>query len=520
MGFKRHLTGVNVYFAAVSSSIGSGWLFAPFYAAKISGPQAIYAWLLAALLLLPIICSFCMMAVRFPVTGSLTRYTACTHGGLLSFMCGWLTWFSSVMVPAIETMATLSYSSYFFPSLAANQQGAFSLSPLGFLVATFVMLFFLIANFVGIKLIGRVNSIAGVLKVVTPFVFIITGAYFFKSSNFKLLAQPIDVKLLFHSFVAGGILFSITGFRTIFEIGGEIKNPKVNLVYGVFLGFLTSICIYFLLQITFIGMVSSTDLAKGWHQLTISGSQASPLMSIAEVMGLMWLVGILYFDAIISPASTGLINATSSSRVLFSIGAAGFLPKKLLSLNEAGVPWITLVLNFFVGMLFFVPFSGWVPIISFFTSLVVLNYALGVVVMPSMCLLTDGVIKIHQHVLAVISLFSALMFVHFTGWQDVSVLVSGSYVGVIIYLLLCAPVAKKRENTVNNLLLISLILLSSLVVSYLGEFSGRAYLNLYQSAIILFFSSCLIYFVSLKSALPQHRGKEILKEALREQLIK
>jgi amino acid transporter len=45
-GLSRQLGLRSLTLAVVTSTIGSGWLFAPLYAARSAGPWALMAWLL------------------------------------------------------------------------------------------------------------------------------------------------------------------------------------------------------------------------------------------------------------------------------------------------------------------------------------------------------------------------------------------------------------------------------------------------------------------------------------------
>jgi len=517
MSFKRHISITGVFFATISASVGSGWLFSPYYAAKIAGPYAILAWLIGALLILPILLSFLMMATRFPVTGSSVRYTRCTHGKLLSFLCGWLTWLAAVMVPAIETIASLDYSSYFFPSLAHTVNGDTTLTPLGLVWACVIMLFFLFANLIGIRLVTRINSVVGVGKLLIPFIFIAVGLYYMHPGNFQMHGLSHDPKILFQAVATGGILFSIIGFRTVFEMSGEIHNPTRTLFVGALSGFATCILIYVLLEVAFIGILSPQDMIHGWQHLTFIGDQASPLMSIVGTMGLIWLLGILYLDAVISPASTGLINSTAASRVLYSISASGLLPKRLLALNKSGVPWVAIVLNFIIGMLFFLPFPGWAAITSFFASLMVLNYALGVVAMPALCRIKSGHIRGYQHVIAILGLYCALLLIHMVGWSDIWKLSLGTFIAMLVFIAY-SKVAKTAEtNTLKNVIWLTLLLLFTAVISYVGELGGgHGLISLKESCVSLAIVSLVTYWFGLRAALPTASGQALMQKAMEE----
>jgi amino acid transporter len=93
------------------------------------------------------------------------------------------------------------------------------------------------------------------------------------------------------------------------------------------------------------------------------------------VLGLGWLAGFLYVDAVVSPAGTALIYTTSTSRVSYGLAGNGYFPQALARTNRRGVPWIGLLVSLVVGVVCFLPFPSWQQLVSFITSASVLMYA-------------------------------------------------------------------------------------------------------------------------------------------------
>ena len=84
---------------------------------------------------------------------------------------------------------------------------------------------------------------------------------------------------------------------------------------------------------------------------------------------------ILYLDAIISPAGTGLIYTTGSSRVSYGLSRNGYVPTPFEWTNERGVPWVGLIAAFVTGCICFLPFPSWQSLVGLITSASVLMYA-------------------------------------------------------------------------------------------------------------------------------------------------
>src|SRR5699024_1664068 len=102
-----------------------------------------------------------------------------------------------------------------------------------------------------------------------------------------------------------------------------------------------------------------------------------PLAAIAGFIGLTWLAVLLYIDAFISPADTGLIYTGTTTRISYAMGRNRNAPKSLAKVNKRGIPWVSVILTFCIGTIFFLPFPGWKKIVSFVTSATVLSFGSG-----------------------------------------------------------------------------------------------------------------------------------------------
>ncbi len=106
--------------------------------------------------------------------------------------------------------------------------------------------------------------------------------------------------------------------------------------------------IYLGLEVAFIGALDSNNLLGGWAN-PIGEGDFGPYATIATTLGLGRLAVILYIDAFISPAGTGLIYVGTSARLSYALGHAGFIPKGVSKISARGVPWTSVILAFVVG---------------------------------------------------------------------------------------------------------------------------------------------------------------------------
>src|SRR5579871_6403581 len=117
MTLNRRFTPMSLLMLSINGMIGSAWLFAPLYAAKIAGSAAIIAWLIGGIATIIIALTFAELSVLFPVAGGTAQIPQLSHGMFTSFILSWVAWLSSLTMAPIEVQAILQYASTYFTSL-------------------------------------------------------------------------------------------------------------------------------------------------------------------------------------------------------------------------------------------------------------------------------------------------------------------------------------------------------------------------------------------------------------------
>lgn len=340
MNLKRAISPVSLLLIAISGIIGSGWLFSPFYAAKAAGPAATIAWIIGFAIIFVIALPFAEMASKFPVSGGIVHFSRITHGVPLSFLVSWANWLAFVAVAPIEVQATLQYSSHFLPALIhVEAGGAQALTHLGLLAAFLLMLLFTALNLYGIKFAARFNSVIAIWKIIVPIVLLVMLFCFkFHWGNFTAKQfMPMGIKGILMAVSTGGVVFSFIGFRAAVELGAEAKNPNKAIPRALFGSLLFCVVIYTLLQFAFVGALLPKDFVSGWLHLNFDG-RGGPLLDVVATVGIVWLLGLIYIDSIVSPMGAGLVANTSTSRIVYAMSENGYIPKWFLKTNKYSIP--------------------------------------------------------------------------------------------------------------------------------------------------------------------------------------
>jgi len=393
---KRHVGPIGLLFAAIGSIIGSGWLFGAFNASVIAGPSALFSWLIAGVLILLIALTYAELGPMFPISGGVVRYPHLVWGSFTSFSLGFVTWISTVAVPAIETEGALTYASRFLPfttAAKANGVTVHVLTPLGYVVAVLLLAAFIVVNYFGVRLFAQINNVlvwwklGVILIVIVVFIFTaLTTTTMGSPANFSSHGfAPGGLPGVFVAISTAGIMFSFLGFRQGIELAGETTNPKRNVPFAVIGSVLITAVIYALLQVAFtLGVPGSTlEHSGGWSQLAFA-NDFGPLAAISTLAGLTWLAILLYVDAVVSPADTGLVYTTIASRVSYALGRNGNAPGWLTTNNKFGVPIWSLVVTFAAGLVLLLPFPSWQQLVGFITSATVISFGVGPLVLGAL----------------------------------------------------------------------------------------------------------------------------------------
>ncbi|WP_162199582.1 APC family permease [Sulfuracidifex metallicus] len=268
--------------------------------------------------------SYAEVSSSIPASGGIVRYPHMTHGRLVGFTMSWIYLISAVSTVAIEAVAATTYLSHFFPSLYDN-----GLSTSGIVLTYVLLVVFFLANYFGVKLLGRVSHGLGWWKLLIPTITSILLFLDFNQSNFAYilpnnLAGPGGIDGILFAIPSSGIIFSYLGFRQAIEYGGEGRNPQRDIPFALVSSIAIAMLIFTMLQLGFIGALNwnVAGLPYGdWSGLLTSSISDSPIISLfqeASILSYVW-VSILAFDAVFSPSGTGIIYTGTTARTFMPL---------------------------------------------------------------------------------------------------------------------------------------------------------------------------------------------------------
>jgi amino acid transporter len=464
---------------SLGSIIGSGWLLGALTASKVAGGASVLSWLLAGLVLALLALVHAELGSTYPVSGGTARFPFMAFGSLGGFTGGWMAFLQAVTIAPIEVEATLGYLNSKFTHLGlVNANGTLDGKGIG--IGAVFMLVFTIINLVGVRWLAETNSIAMIWKLLIPTITIFALLFtVFHSGNFT--AGGGFAPYGFHGIFAAlplGVVFAIEGFEQAIQVGGEAENPQKNIPRAVIYSMIIGTVIYLLLEVAFVGALNPANLVHGWANPISGVSAYGPYATLATTAGLGWLSTLLIIDSVVSPAGTGLVYMGTSSRLSYGLGRNGYFPKAISSISSRGVPVVSIIICFIVGMLVFLPFPSWAGLVGLVTSATVIMYAMAPLSLAGLRRTDPDRPRAYRlpaaHILCPLAFVFANFIVYFAGFSTIFwlyVLIAIGFIGFAAYQIYL-PSERRTIIDWRAAQWILPWLVGLIIVSWLGQYDG------------------------------------------------
>jgi amino acid transporter len=474
---KRDVGLRGLTLISLGSIIGSGWLLGALGAAQSAGPASLVSWILAGVILATLALVYAELGSTYPVSGGTARYPFLSFGALGGFTGGWMAWIQSVTIAPIEVEAALSYLQANFPHSGLNNVDG-TLTGLGILVAAGCMAVFTFINIMGVRWLAESNGITMIWKLAVPTLTIIVLLIVaFNAKNFTAGGgfAPFGAKGIF-SALPLGVVFALQGFEQAIQVGGEARNPQRDIHRAVIISMIVGTVIYILLEVAFIGAITPKNVEHNWLNPIPGIGHFGPYATLATTAGVGWLATILYIDAVISPMGTGLVYSGTTARLSYGLARNGYVPPALGRVDRRGVPFVSLLFGFVVGMLVFLPFPSWSGMVGLVTSATVMMYAMGPVSLAALRRNDPDRPRGYRlpaaKFLAPLSFVCANFIVYWAGWNTIFWLYVFIIIGYVVFAIYqaTAPPSRKLNLAWRAAAWIPPWLIGLGIISYLGQF--------------------------------------------------
>jgi len=290
-------------------------------ASALAGPGILISVAIAALPMFVIAVTYAFMGSAMPISGASYEWPRRFIHPAVGFLIAWLRIAGSIGALLVLSLVLVRYLAMVF---------ALPTKPTMF--AAFTIVF--IANYLGVAIAARLQTILMTALIVLFFVFAAWGAPAIDARNFEpllpggwsgvLAAVPLLVGLFF-------------GIEAATEVGEEVRNGRSVIPLGVALSIVSAVALYLLVATVAIGVLGAADLAASEAPLLdaaarFMGPVAQPVIVTAAVVAIGKSLNALFLIF---------------SRNLFAMGRAGALPEALARVHPRyGTPHVALSVAF------------------------------------------------------------------------------------------------------------------------------------------------------------------------------
>src|SRR6187402_1707501 len=242
--------------------VGIGpFLVMPFVVAQFSNGLFLWAWIFGAITAFVDGMIWSELGARYPLAGGTYNFHRIAYGEkggrLMSFLFVWQT---SIQAPLVVASAAIGFAQYltYIIQLTPIQEKIIS--------GSLVILVFLLL-YRKIETIGKISVAMGSIVVLTILWIIISG----------LMNQQHPVQLIpsgetsfftyaFWAAVGHGsvkTVYSYLGYYNVCHLGGEIKNPEINIPRSIFISIIGIAILYLLMNISVMGVLRWQSVLEG-----------------------------------------------------------------------------------------------------------------------------------------------------------------------------------------------------------------------------------------------------------------
>jgi amino acid transporter len=434
-GFKKSLNLLDLTFLGLGSIIGSGWLFAAASAATFAGAGAWIAWVIGAVAFILIGLVYAELGSMMPRSGGFVRYPKYTHGTLVGFLIGFISMLAYSSVAGIEVEAVRGYAATWWTALGTKAAGP---TMTGYAFEIILLFVFLLLNYWSVNVFGKFNTIITTIKFLVPILTVIILLTHFHVSNMSVGgAKPGGASGIFEAVSLSGIAFAFLGFRQAVDFGAEAKRPQRDIPLAIIFSITLGTLMYLLLQFAFLGAVPAAALANGWANLSFV---QAPYADLAKSLGILWLMNIIFVDAVISPSGTGNIYLSGTTRVLFAWAKSGLFYSLFRKVDaRTGIPRGALWLSVALSIIWILPahLNFWQGLVGNVTSATVLTYMIGPI---SLGALRKTAPDMHRpfrlrgsSIIAPLAFIAASLIIFWSGWTTNLEILGITLVSLVLY---------------------------------------------------------------------------------------
>lgn len=310
-----------------------------------SGGMTVWLWLISLVFFFwPQGLAVVELSHRYPGEGGIYLWSKKVFGDFHGFLSGWCYWTNNLFYVPTVVMIFVGIAVF----TAGPKAVALANNPLfTFLSALILLVFLALLNIVGLGVGKWVNNIGGMGTAVASLILISLGVAVTRRFGMNLtwhdMRIPFDLSLLS---AFGVVCFALIGLELASIMGDEIQEPRKNVPFAVAWGGFISGFLY-------IGCTVALLIAVPRDQISALQGVPQAVSSMADKVGLPWLISPFSFVLAISIAGIASAWLSGSARIPFVAGLDSYLPSALGRLHpKFATPYVAILVQTGISIVF------------------------------------------------------------------------------------------------------------------------------------------------------------------------
>lgn len=330
----------EVIVMGIGTVVGAGVFTMPgIVASEYAGPAVVISFVIAALIAGLSALAYSELASAMPFAGSIYSWANVIFGEFIGWIAGWAILAEYLIALALVSSAWSSYFQGFLASFGFELpkffQASFNLTKgtgFDFFGAMAILVVGILASR-GLRNIARIENWLVIGKIAVIIIFIVVGATAVQVNNWLPFIPHHQTGTHFGGItgiVAGAtqIFFSYIGFDTIAANSAEVKNPQKTMPQAI-VGTLV------IATALFVGVAA---ILTGMYPYEKFAGNAEPAAWALRESGHLLTANLLSVVALVGMFSGLVALLIGGSRLMYSFGRDGLMPRQFAQLDKAGLP--------------------------------------------------------------------------------------------------------------------------------------------------------------------------------------
>lgn len=324
-GLHRSLSAGQLSMIAIGGAIGTGLFLGSGFAIGTAGPSVLLSYLIGGIISLLLMGALAEMTVAQPAAGSFGVFADQYLGPLGGYVIRYAYVAGIILAVGTEVTAIAIYMKFWWPAV-----------PGIYWIAAFAAALVAI-NAVGVKVFGAVEYVFSLTKIVAIIAFILLAAWLVFGPS-PMPGTGLHNYTQHGGFFPRGLwgmwvaviiaIFSYFSIEMIAVAAGEAAEPERAIVQA-FKATIARLLIFY---------IATMALMLAIVPWVRAGEGGSPFVTVMTASGITGAGGVVNLVVLIAALSAMNSQLYVASRMLFSLGEAGYAPRGLTRLSSAGVP--------------------------------------------------------------------------------------------------------------------------------------------------------------------------------------